>query len=211
MNPFVRFYNDYISVNLKDFKNIGFDLEINKLLFFAVVGLCAACFFINYLQNNVATVLKKLMRLGAYGEENAKTLSELGLSDSRAAKKLLSLDSGSISKAVCRIGLERPSYEEYMKAKAAIKANKKKKRTEDSDVVAQGEEKASLSLSSLDGIESAKFYIPEEMREYAERTLTNNSSSLVRTVLLCALIFGFYIVIVFAMPSILSLINSILA
>lgn len=211
MNPFVRFYNDYISVNLKDFKNIGIDLEINKLLFFAVVGLCAACFFINYLQNNVATVLKKLMRLGAYGEENAKTISELGLSDSRAAKKLLSSDSGAISKAVCRIGLERPSYEEYMQAKAARKAKKKQKGSNTSEDVTHSEETAALNTSSLDGIDSAKFYIPEEMREYAERTLTNNSSSLIRTALLCALIFGFYIVIVFAMPSILSLINSILA
>jgi hypothetical protein len=140
------------------------------------------------------------MRLGAYREENAKTLAELGLSENRMAKKLLFSDSGALSKAVFRIGKPKPSYEEYMAQKAKIKAEKKK-----GSLV-----KEFYGLTD-DEINNAKFYIPDQMREYAERTLRNNSSSFIKTALLCVLIFGFFAVLVFAMPSILDIINASLA
>ena len=127
MEAIKNFYEDYICLNLKDYPSIALDVEINKLLFFLAIGLCVACFILNYFQSNVSLFLRKLLRANAFSEENAKTLKDLGLNDNRVLAGLIKKDSGIIKKAVSVIGMKRLTYEEYRAAELERKRAKKKR------------------------------------------------------------------------------------
>ena len=124
------FYEKYLTLNLKDY-GISFDLEINKVLIVIFIGLCAACFFVNYSQSNIALVLRKLLRSGAVGESNAKTLAELGLSSAKPVKKLLSKSGGPMKSIISYVGEVKLTYEEYIAREKAERAAKKEKRKSD--------------------------------------------------------------------------------
>lgn len=118
------FYEKYLCLNLKDY-GFGIDFEINKILIILFVGLCIACFFVNYNQSNLALVLRKLIRSGAIGESNAKTLSELGLSSSKPVKKLLLKSGGPMKSIISYVGEVKLTYEEYIANEKAARAAKK--------------------------------------------------------------------------------------
>ena len=201
-------YNKYFSLNLNDYPNIGVDLEINKLLFFVFIGICVACFIINYNQSNIALLLKRLMRAEAFSEENSKTLGELGLADNKSVKNLISKDSGIIKKVVSVVGKRKMTYEEYIESENQRKAAKRMKNApsaenSSSDISSEG--------SSFDNMDSVKLYIAPDMKDYAEHTFENNNGSIIKTALYCILIFAFYLALVFIMPSLLDAVNSILS
>ena len=85
MEAIKNFYRNYICLNLNEFENLSADLEINKVLFFLALGICAACFVLNYYQSVISLFLKKLIRAEATAE-NAKTLSDLGLKENKTLK-----------------------------------------------------------------------------------------------------------------------------
>lgn len=72
MNFIKRFYNDFISVKLSEYKGFESELQINKLLFFVFLGICIACMIITYHNSYASLILKKLTRIGAFGEDNSK-------------------------------------------------------------------------------------------------------------------------------------------
>lgn len=202
MEFFKSLYNKYFCVNLKDYPNIGIDLQINKLLLLVFLGLCIASVIISYNQSKVALILKKLMRAEAFSEKNAKNLPSLGLDGDRYVLRLLASDSGPISKIVSVVGFKKPTYEEYVELEKERKRQKKlppKERTVS---------KASVGAVKIDP-KSSEIYIADEKREYAEHTFITNNGSAVKTVLSCVLILAFYVLLVFLMPTLLSYINSI--
>ena len=240
MNWFQRFYNEFIDVNLADYENIGLNLPINQLLFFLTIGLCAAIIVIGRKQRAVSLILKKLIRKDCYTEENAKTLAELGLSGEDRVKKLLRSGAGYLKKTVLRVGARELTYEEYealLKAEKAAKANKKGKPHEDIANVAEADSMAEIkaeggtaeapdeaqksSSENLGGaktvaefysfnINEAKFYIPEDKKDYAARLLAMNDTTVTKTVLGCTFVFGFYLILFFTMPTLLSWVNALL-
>ena len=181
----IELYNKYFLINLNDYPNIGLDLQINKVLFCFLLGLIITTVIFNYRTEGNSRLIKKLLRYDSTNEENAKTLDELGLNNFNSRLSLSG--SGRISKLVLRLGAKEMSYEEYT---AAIKDKKYK------------EEKIDFK--------TAKFYLNESSLEEAKRISETNSSSLINTVLLCVLMITFYVLIMFLMPSILTLINNIL-
>lgn len=210
MNFFRKIYNDYFCVNLKDYDKIGIDLEINKILLFLFLGLIAATVFISITSANTSLLLKKLLRSDAFSEEKAKKLSELGLSDNRAVKSLLSKGSGPIDKIIRFVGYQKPTYEEYVEYQNQQKKAKYKPNS------GEKYDKKSISDESIDRISispdlsSVSIYIDPEKKDYAERIYKINSTSITKTVLSCLAILAFYLLIFFLMPGILSLINGIL-
>ena len=201
MEAIKKFYEDYICLNLKDYPSIALDVEINKLLFFLAIGLCVACFILNYFQSNVSLFLRKLLRAEAFSEENAKTLKDLGLNDNRVLAGLIKKDSGIIKKAVSVIGMKRLTYEEYRAAELERKRTKKEK----------SGEKTPKDISTVEiDLNEAKFYISDDKRSYAEHAYKNNNGSVIKTLLYSVLILAFYLLIVFLMPSLLTAVNSIL-
>ena len=199
MEAIKNFYRNYICLNLNEFKNLSADLEINKVLFFLALGICAACFVLNYYQSVISLFLKKLIRAEATAE-NAKTLSDLGLKENKTLKKLILKDSGVIKRAVTVIGLKRLTFEEYKNAEAQFKQAKKEKCK---DVI-----RPSVVEINFD---EAEFYMTDEQRAYADHAYKTNDGSVVKTSLYCLLIIALYFVAVFLMPSILSAISNMLA
>lgn len=213
MDYLKKLYTKYFSVNLHDY-GIDVNFEINKFLFFIAIGLCVACVLINYYQRNTALLLKKLIRLDAFSEEQSKTLSELRLSDNKAVKALILKNSGSVKKIVEVIGRKKVSYEEYITSEKQKKANKKhflRKKTSAGDesgniepITSQGDGNVNTDID----FSTAKMYILPQMRSYAERAIRFDSSP-VKTALYCLAILTFFAVIILTMPYILSIVSGI--
>ena len=219
MDFFRKIYVKYFSVNLNDYSNIGIDFEINKLLFFVAIGLCAACIFINYYQGNISVLLKKLIRLEAFSEDKSKTLKEIGLADHKPTKNLILKNTGIIKKVVAVVGRKTLTYEEYIALEKQKKTAKRRlvskvegevdgeeNNRSDTETVTSGEIKT--SSDEID-FSVAKLYIIPEMREYAEHSLKSGASP-IKAALYCVLIFAFFVALVLTMPSLLTLINNIL-
>ena len=56
-----NFIDKYLELNLKDFENLGFDLEITKLLGFVFLGIMLAAVALNVIKQNGALVIKALL------------------------------------------------------------------------------------------------------------------------------------------------------
>ncbi len=215
MDFFRKIYVKYFSVNLNDYSNIGIDFEINKLLFFVAIGLCAACIFINYYQGNISVLLKKLIRLEAFSKDKSKTLKDIGLADHKPTKNLILKNSGIIKKVVAVVGRKTLTYEDYIAAEKQKKAAKRRLVSKvecDAQETSDSQKNSSVNeISSAEQIDFsvARLYIIPEMREYAEHSLKSGTSP-IKTALYCVLILAFFVVLVLTMPSLLTLINNIM-
>ena len=198
------FYNDFICLNLKDYKNIGIDVEINKLILLFFGALIIGCIIVSINQMNLTLLIRKLMKIEAYTEESAKTLSELGLADNAGIKSLVNKNDGRISKIIAVVGIKRQTYEEYMEAE---RKRKEARRLPPADRKAVLD---SLSVGEIDA-SNAKIYIPEDKKEYASYVYSSGNGSVLKTVLSCTLILVVAVAIILLMPTLLSLLNNILA
>ena len=196
---FGYFFENYFSVNLKDYNNIGIDLPINKVLMAVFLSMCAVCIVIHVHKRNMYRLLKQMSRHCCFDENGAKTLKELGLADNLFIKKSLSSDTSIINKIVRRVGKVTLTYEEYAEAEKRAKINKRMKIKEENSPI---DEKVDF--------ETARFYIPDEKQLFAKRTLENSNVSLLHTLLFCLLVIVVYICLAFLMPSLLSWINGII-
>ena len=194
MNFLKDFYTNYILVNISNYPNIGIDLEINKVLLFVSLVLCVASFVISSYERNLSLLIRKLFRSGAFSADDAKTLAELGLSQSRTIKSILSKRSG-ITKKLISSTLDYPkSYDELV----AFEKDLKKSREES--------EKASTSLFS-----TAKFYINADEKLAAENYYKTKNPSVLKTSLYCVAILVFYVIVALLMPSILEILNGLMS
>ena len=198
------FYNDFICLNLKDYKNIGIDVEINKLILLFFGALIISCIIVSINQMNLTLLIRKLMKIEAYTEESAKTLSELGLADNAGIKSIVNKNDGRISKIIAVVGIKRQTYEEYMEAERKRKEARRLPPAERKAVL------DSLSVGEIDA-SNAKIYIPEDKKEYASYVYSSGNGSVVKTVLSCTLILVVAVAIILLMPTLLSLLNNILA
>lgn len=198
----MNFYEKYFLINLKDYSNIGLDLEINKILFCILVGAVLAIAIIGYRKAGVCQIVKALLRHEAKDESSAKTLDELKI-NTPSVRMALSATEGRLAKIISRVGAPRYTYEEYI---AAMKKPKNK---------ALDGEKTITALQStpvLDKIDftAARFYIPEDKTEEAKSIYDRSDSPILHTVLTCVLLVSLYICILFAMPGILEVVNTFL-
>ena len=224
-----EFYKEVFCLNLKDYPNFGIDLEINKLIFFVVLGLCAASVYFNVIESDIALMLKKLLRIGAVGEENAKTLSDLGLGSHKRIERLISKNIGSVRRVISVIGIRQPTYEDFIAAEKAKRENslfsrmvkaiasrlgKNKKITEEklnepSDEVCDAENTQNDAVSKNSAnTDAIKLYIAKEKLELAERTFSKNGSSLLKTIGSCLLLLATGLVIMLIMPTLLNFISA---
>ncbi len=179
------FYEKYFEINLKDFPNIGIDLEINKLIFVFVLASIIAIIAINYIRSIMHSVVKVLTRHEATSPESAKTLKELGL-DKKGIKTALRSNS-QLRRAVGITGQSEYTYEEY------IKLTKQK------------------GFRDEISFEEAGLYLKSEEKDLASKICEAKSPSVLETVLMCLLMLAVFVCLMFAMPSILSWINNLLA
>lgn len=203
---FVSFYEDYISLNMKDYPNLGFDFEIVKVLLIAAVVLCVVFCVMDFHKKNAYLIIKQLMRHEAKNPESAKTLSELSLSENRAVRRSLA-SSSQIRSVVGRVGEKELTYEEYIaneKRKKELKRAKRAlKKTGGENISVPVEEKTPM-------LDELRFYIKEERADYASKIYNGADISVLRTVLRCVLVVAVAVCFVFLMPELLSFINNIM-
>ena len=177
-------YHDFFLINLNEFSNIGLDLEINKILFYFLIGIIVTTIIYNYRTAGNVTLIKRLVRNESFSEDNAKTLDELKIN---TLNTRLAANSVRLKRIIKRVGQKEMTYEEYT---AAIKQKGYK------------EEKIDFS--------SAKFYIHENAIDEAKKLTETNGPTVINTALYCVLMLAVYVFVMFLMPSILTLINNIL-
>lgn len=174
------------SINLNEYKYIGVDLEINKIILCTAVVLMVCIVVFNTYRANIKLTVSQLVRHKAKDEESAKTLSELGLDKSRAIKKLLGKDN-MLTKIVARCGEKKYGYDEYMAL-----SDEEKKKCEEFDVT------------------ESRFYIREECSLHATNVIDKYGTSVHRTILSCVLVAIVAISLFLSMPGILNVINNAL-
>ena len=114
----------YVFLNFKDYKNLGFNFPIGIILIIFAVAFPLTVFFINSKKNTITFAIKQLVRHEASSEESAKSLSTLRLSKTKTFKKML-VSGGQLSSMIKIVGYQKPSYEEYIKAKKEKKESAK--------------------------------------------------------------------------------------
>jgi hypothetical protein len=183
---FKVYYEKYLTLNLRDYPNLGVELPINIVILFATVALCSAFVALSVKRRTARGLLGQLMRRGAIGEGGAKTLGELGLLNLRGVRRELS-SGGFIASVVKSVGGKRYTYEEY------VELEKKKK----------------LPKSLVD-FDTERFYIPEDRLADAKAAYDRYDSSPLRVVVFCLLFVVIFVCISLAMPSLLAFIDSFL-
>ncbi len=181
----LKIFRDFFSVNLKDYPNIGIDLEITKVLFCFTVGLIVTTIVVSYIRLQTNTLIKKLLRHEATEEENAKGLEKLGMKPFGAMVAFLS--KGRLSKIVYYKGQKEYTYEEYTEL---IKSKDFK------------EEKIDFK--------TAEFYIKPDKIDEAKKIIDVPTTSVLSLVLLCILIIAVFACLMLIMPELLSFINSLI-
>lgn len=182
----IDFYNQYFLVNMKDYSNLQIDLEINRIILYFLLGIIVTMIIFNYRNAGNIKLVKKLLRYEATNEENSKTLDELNLNTLNSRLSLSG--NGRVKRLIKRVGEVELSYDEYV----------------------QQMKSKDFKAEKID-FATAKFYIPEESINEANILADSKNSSLVSTILLILLLISIYVLLLFLMPSILTLLNNIFA
>lgn len=169
--------------NFSDYKNLNFNFPIGLIIIFLAIGFPIMVFIINHRKNTVAICIKQLLRHDAIGEDNAKSLSALRLSGMKTLKKML-LAGGQLSAMVKIANYQKPSYDDY------IKARKEKKKIEKPD------------------LDSAKIYLTEEGKERADDIAAAGVSSIWKPIIISLVGIIILAVLFVFTPDLLTLLNS---
>ena len=183
---FELFFDNCFDLNLTEYKNIGINLDVSKLLALIFVIMCVITFVINWHRGYMYLAVKQIFRHGAFGEDKAMTLKALGLSGSRSVIGALKRDSR-LCRIISRKGEKKYTYEEYMKLS-----------------------KKSRKPDSFD-IQTAEFFVREENLPLAKNVYDNYSPSLLKTVFLCVLYLIIFVCLTIVAPQILEFIDGALA
>lgn len=197
-----EFYRNYLSVNLKDYENLGIDLEISKVLLGLLIGVIIASIFVSLQNTAMITLIKKLNRQSCIDEKSAKTLDELGINS--FSVRMLIKTSSRVGRLISYVGAKEYTYEEYS-------ALMKKKRKKNKNAGDNSESTPTESLEEKPDLKTRKFYLKDVKSTDTKNILDKKKDSLLNTILMCVLFIAIYIIILFLMPDILSLINSILS
>lgn len=181
-----KYLGELFTLNVNDVISGGPDIRINLIMLAITLGIIIGTVIMGIYKHYTVIILKQLIRHEAIGEANAKTLSELRLSDSRLLKYYLS-HKGQITLIVGRVGEKQYTYEE-MVAMQKEKANK--------------EEKIDFS--------SAAFYIREDKANKASYVYENENPSVIRILLYCVIFLAIYFALAALMPEIIKIIDKII-
>ncbi len=177
----------------------GFDFYINIFLGVLSIALCFGIFIVNTRKNFMIRTVKQLYRHGANTEENAKSPSELRIKNTLFARKML-LGSNRLSRAICRVGDVKMTYEEYLEREKTKKQNRKKRLSERKD--------PSEFVDRKPDFDTSKFYIGADVDMNAKSIISKSPTSLWQNILLCVFVVCITVCITLVMPGLLSLLDS---
>ena len=181
-----KYLKELLSLNVNDYITDGPDVKINLIILAITLGICIGTVVMGIYKHNTVLILKQLIRHEAVGEEKAKTLKELRLSDKRLLKYFLSRK-GQITLMIGRVGEKQYTYDELV----ALQKEKGYK-----------EEKIDF--------EGAAFYIRTEKQDKAKHVYENENTSPISILLYCVMFIAIFVILALLMPAILGLIESII-
>ena len=173
-------------INLSDYENINFDLEINKAIFCASVVLIIGIILFSIYRATIRRIVFQLVRHEAYFEEKAKTLTELKIDKTLVIKYLFS-NNNILTKIVSRVGEKNYSYEEYV---ALSKEEREKSERIDFD--------------------TAAFYIKEDKKDFALSVIEKYNITATKTILAVVFVAALCVCVISSMPGILNIVNKLL-
>lgn len=173
-------------INLSDYENISFDLEINKVILGASIALIIGIILFNTYRSKIRLVVMQLVRHEAYSVESAKTLTELRIDKTFILKYLFS-GNNILTKIVARVGEKSYTYEEYV----ALSKEKREK-------------------AELIDFESEEFYIRDDKKDFALSVIDKYNTSLTKTILAIVFVMIMCVCVISCMPGILNVINNLL-
>ena len=180
----MKFIKEFFILNLNDYENIPFYFPIGLLITLLTLAMCIAVFVIAFRNRFVSETLKQLIRHDALNEKSAKTLKELRLDRLLGLKTALST-SGQLTYLVKRVGQAKMSYEDFM---SLPKKNRYKSEKIDFD--------------------AAQFYIAPEQLDRARTTLDKTSGSILKPVIIAAILIVAWLFLALFLPDLLAYINS---
>ena len=175
--------NEYFSVNLKDYPNIGIDRQITKLLFYIFVGLIILAILINMRRAAKILLVKKLLVNEIFCENNAQTLTDLGVNN--FATRFILTHGSSLMGIISIAGKENYTREEYKELKKQGKLKREK-----------------LNFNK------ARFYLNQNSLDKAQKIVDIPIPSVIHTLLFCALLMGVYTYLMLIIPELLMFINN---
>ncbi len=178
------FLKEFFFLNLSDYENIKISFPLGIFVLLLTVVMIAAVFVITHQRIGVTELLRQLIRREATSDACAKTLDELGISNSLSVKFAF-LSGGQIRKMVKIAGREEKTYEEY------VAASKKR---------GFKEEKIDFS--------TARFYIDEEMIEKGKRIVSEGENSYIKPIIISVVLLALFFVFAAFSDEILEVVNS---
>ena len=173
-------------INLEDYENINFGLEINKVVLGTFIAIIVGIVLLNTYRGSIRFMVMQLKRHNATDEESAKTLKELGLDSSRVLKKLLS-SQNMLTKTVSRVGAVEYDYETYVKM-----------------------DKAARREAERVDFDSARFYINADESNRAAFIIERYAVSIPKTLVTCLFFVILCGCIIACMPGILNVLNDLI-
>ena len=173
----------HLFLDFSDYTNIKISFPIGLVTVFLCIALCVMVFLVSYKEATNAKIATQLLRHDAKSEDTAVSLKKLRLTEKRYKKALSG--TGKLTKMVARVGYTRPTYEEYVSAKENEKKDFFPPITDDD-----------------------KIYIAQEAMESAELLANTDRSTVVKPIILSAVILVVFSLLFIFMPDILNAVNS---
>ncbi len=184
------FFEEYVLLNLKDYFGDGWDMQPMLWLLCLSVGLCAACFAVHFVRGAMYVAVKQAVRHRADDVSRAKTVGELGLASRRLVCRLLRRGDGQIYRALTIADAEQISYEDYVAREKERRKNKEKR--------AVGTD-----------LSTARFYISERTRPFADRILAAGDEPIFHPILASVAVLLLYVLVAALFPSLAALLASL--
>ena len=169
-------YYEYFLCNLNSY--IGVDFPISAVLFWLMLGLILATFFVHFKDKSIHHALRRLHKHGCLDPESAQTVEELKLTKRHAILYMLKNQS-MLTHYVRRVGEEEYTYESYLENKKA-------------------------PLPKVD-LKSARFYLDPSFFPRAKGIIDRGEQPISKPILSSVLFLVIYLIVLFTMPSILNL------
>ena len=180
---FITFYNEIFNINLSDYENIGINFPINKVLLALTLTLCAACVAFELQRMYTKDLVRKMIRREAFSVDSGVTLSDIGFNNV-ITRWILTSDTSFVARLVKRVGAVEYTYDEYVSLQKAKKLKREK----------------------ID-FATARFYLDSTQEKRRNHIMQNYNSSVLRIIMMCALMLVVYGCVAILVPEILSIIN----
>ena len=200
---FREFYQKILMLNIADYENLTLDLNINIVILALGIGIAIAVAASGVFRSTIFTLIKQLTRHEASSPATAKTLSSMSLTDKRFIRALKSLSQ--VKAMVAYVGEPAEIKNKKYHSKNALTEEAIEPQESENE---NGKEKIDSEAVEIDS-ENTLFYLRESGADRAKKVLERYDASFIGSIIFASVILVIAVCVMFLVPSILELLNSI--